>query len=118
MGNLDVIAGSGSSTYLSGRASKALTEAMHPAQEVLWSASLAKSCFSTTMSLKGSMPLAMPLPPQPLVLAALRGMRAFFLSLAHRDTFAKEERKRPTRRDASNDTPGNVAVREQHCLWH
>ncbi len=72
--------------YLSGRASRALTEAMHPAHEVLWSASLAKSCFSTTMSPSGREAPVM-LPP-PLPLPPPRGSRAFFfLSLAHRETF-------------------------------
>lgn len=72
---------------------------MHPAQEVLWSASLAKSCFSTTISPNGSVSLAMPLAPG-VVSVALRGKRAFFLSLAHRDTFVKKES------DVSSDTPG------------
>lgn len=39
--------------YLKGRPSNALTEAMHPAQEVFWSASFAKCCFSSTISVGG-----------------------------------------------------------------
>ena len=69
---------------------------MHPAQEVLWSASLAKSCFSTTISPNGSVSLAMPLAPG-VVSVALRGKRAFFLSLAHRDTFVKKRERRVKR---------------------
>lgn len=40
-------------SYLRGRPSNALTEAMQPAQEVFWSASFAKCCFSSTMSVGG-----------------------------------------------------------------
>lgn len=70
------------SMYLSGRASKALTEATQPAHDVLWSASLASSSFSTTMSLMqaGAAAAAAAVPAA--------GSRAFLLilSLAQRET--------------------------------
>lgn len=55
-------------SYLRGRLSNALTEAMQPAQDVLCSASFARCCFSRMISVRGG----------------LAG-NAFFLSFAHRD---------------------------------
>lgn len=64
-------------SYLRGRLSKALTEAIQPEQEVLCMASFVRCCFSTTTSVSGG-------GGQAAVAAAQHDSTA--LSLAHRAT--------------------------------